>query len=699
MKWKLLIVAAAALALSAGCRSGPGPAADADGDASAPYGSLEAARLGADEIAAAVRAVMDPAADPCQDFYRYACGGWLDHTELPADQTRWTRVGGEVTERNRQRIHEILEEISADPAAHGDLAKVGWYYGSCMDEAAVETRGAAPVAPWLERIAAIDSTEAVMRVAGELIASGFDPLFSAFVEADYADPDRNIAHFYQGGLGMPDRDYYLSDEPRFADVREAYAPHVARMFGLAGFEAGEASAKAARVVAFETALARSSRPRQELRDPVKNYNKIDLAGLRELTPGLDWAALIAATGKPAVHDINVAQPEFFEALDGAFDAAGLDGLRDYLQWQVLSGSAGALSSAFVDEDFAFFGRELRGQKEIEPRWKRCVSSATGAMGELVGKAFVERYFAGDSKEKSLELLHGIQAAFTQALPSLEWMDDSTRERADQKMRMMDEMIGYPDQWRDYSTLEVSDRPYFDNRLAGERFEVRRQLDKIGNPVDRKEWGMPPSVVNAYYHPLRNQMVFLAGILQPPVFHRDLPMAMNFGAIGMVMGHELSHGFDDSGRKFDGEGKLREWWDPGVATRYEERAACVEKLYDSYELQPGLFVNGALTLGENIADLGGIKQAWLAYQDWKRQHGTSGPIVDGLTDDQLFFVSYGQAWCALVTPEREAELIATDTHSPPRYRVIGPLSSLPAFAETFACAEGTPMNPPERCEVW
>ena len=489
-----------------------------------------------------------------------------------------------------------------------------------MNEAAVEEQGAAPLATWLERISGVEDKTAFMRTVGELQVNGVNVLFDAEVEADLKDPDLNIVHFFQGGLSLPDRDYYLSDEDLYVQHRADYVDHVTRMLTMLGDTEEEAAAQAEMVLVFETELAEVSWPRQELRDPNKIYNKLDIDGLKKLTPGLAWDAMLEGIGKPEITDINVGTPPFFEALDGIVDTAGPDAWRAYLRWQLLTEAAPRLSANFVNEDFAFFGKKLQGQGNSSRAGSGASAPRIGRMGEMLGKAFVDRYFAGDSKEVALAMIRGIESGFEANLAGLTWMDDATRERAAEKMHMVDNMIGYPDQWRDYSTMEISDQSYFANSQAATRFEVDRQLNKIGGPVDKHEWGMSPPTVNAYYHPLRNQMVFPAGILQNPAFHRDFPMAMNFGAIGMVMGHELTHGFDDSGRQFDGHGKLTEWWEPEVAERYEAAAQCVDDLYDSYEVQPGLAVNGKLTLGENIADLGGIKQAYSAYEAWERDHG-------------------------------------------------------------------------------
>jgi putative endopeptidase len=353
----------------------------------------------------------------------------------------------------------------------------------------------------------------------------------------------------------------------------------------------------------------------------------------------------------------------------------------------------------VDESFGFYGRELSGQKEIEPRWKRCVQATDDAVGEILGKAFVERQFAGESKTMALEMIQGIESAFAANLPDLSWMDDATRARAMEKMKALTNKIGYPDHWRDYSSLTFKKGDFFGNEIAARRFEARREVDRIGKPVDKTEWHMTPPTVNAYYNALANEMVFPAGIMQSPFFHRDFPAPMNYGGIGLVMGHELTHGFDDQGRKFDPKGRLEAWWDPSASKKFEERTACVEKLYEGYEVQPGVHLNGKLTMGENIADMGGVKEAYRAYHDWAGRQGDPEEKVAGLTPDQLFFVSFAQTWCTVASPEFERLRATVDPHSPPRFRIQGPLSNFPAFAKAFGCAEGTPMNPKNKCEIW
>lgn len=692
------LLCGAALVLAPTLAAGETPEPGAASETAA----AEAQRNGASAhpAAAEVLAAMDRSADPCTDFYRYACGGWLDSTELPGDQTRWTRSFSVIREDNREELRDVLEDAAANPGTDPDRRRIGLYYASCIDEAAIEKAGTASLAPVLAEIAAVEDVAGALAVAGELQRWNAGAFFGLGVLPDFKHPETNIAFLSQGGLGMPDRDYYVSDDPDKQRLLAAYREHVARMLGLLGADAETAAADADRVLAFETALAEASRPRQDMRLPEKLYNKLDRKGLEELTPSLPWSAFFTAVGAPSVTQINVATPEFFTALEKRLAASTPEDLRAYLRWHAVHGLSDALPERFVVAEFEFYGKTLAGQQEIEPRWKRCVGATENALGQAVGKLYVERRFAGDSKAKALEMIADLEASFENNLPQLTWMDEATRARALEKLGAIGDKIGYPDEWRDYSAMTIVPGDYFANHLAATAFETDRQLRKIGEPVDRDEWRMTPQTVNAYYNPLLNEIAFPAGILQPPMFHRDFPAAMNYGAIGAVVGHEITHGFDDQGRKFDPKGMLREWWEPAVAEKFEARAQCVDDFYSGLEVAPGVNVNGRLTLGENIADIGGVKQAHRAYRRWQERHGDGAePAVPGLTDEQLFFVAYAQIWCSLSTPEEDRLRITTDPHSPAKFRVRGTLSQVPAFAAAFQCAEGTAMNPKDRCEVW
>jgi predicted metalloendopeptidase len=665
----------------------------------APTGG-ETSSLTEDQIAADVLAVMDRTVDPCQDFYRYACGTWLATTELPPDKPRWVRSFSVVRERNRELLREIIEEATRGPDSDAAGRLVGDYFGACMDEAAVERAGSAPLRPIFESIESVDGADSLLRITGALYRQGIEPLFGLGVFADLKDPGTNIAHLVQGGIGLPDRDYYVSEDPNKRELLAAYQLHVARMLELAGEEAAAAAAHAEGIVAFETELAKASRDRTAMRALDQQHHRMDRAGLAELTPGLPWNEFFASAGHPDVDDLNVRTPEFFEALEGLVNATDPAVLRSYLRWTAVDQTANRLPAAFVDANFEFYGRKLSGQQELEPRWKRCVNATSGALGEVIGQLYVSRAFAGDSKAKALEMIHDIEAAFDANLDSVAWMDDATKWRAHRKLMAVRNKIGYPDRWRDYSSLELTPSSYFANASAVAEYDLDFAADKIGRPVDRTEWTfLSPQSVNAGYNPTGNEMLFPAGILQPPFFHRDFPAAMNYGAIGLGIGHELTHGYDDQGRKFDPSGAMLEWWEPDVAARYEEQAQCVADYYAAFEVEPGVHVNGELTLGENIADIGGLKLAHKAYLRWMERHGEPDALIEGMTDEQLLFVAAAQLWCTVASPEYMRQIVTTDPHTPDQFRAIGPMAHVPAFADAFACEPGTPMNAAERCEVW
>ena len=666
--------------------------------AAAPVLAADAAP--AKSVAETVKAAMDTKADPCQDFYQYACGGWFATTKLPADQSRWGRGFSEIAERNRQVNREIVEAAAKDPGSDPSRQKLGIFYGSCMDEDAIEKAGTKPIASWMSDAGEVKDAKTFMTMLGRLHAVTAPGLFGFGVEADFKNPGINIAQMFQGGLGLPDRDYYLKDDDQSKTLRTAYAGHISKMFQLYGEKPEAADAMATSIIGFETELAKVSRPRAELRDPNKTYNKLDIGGLKTLTPKLDWDAYFKATGHSDITQINVAIPEFFQGAEKLVNASDPATLQTYLKWNILRDAAPALPKAFDQQNFEFYGKTLQGQKEQQARWKRCIQATDGALGEILGQEYIKKQFPGTSKAVARDMIEGVEVAFANNLAGLDWMDDATRMRALGKKGTLVNKIGYPDKWKDYSKLKLKKGDYAGNVLAASKFEYDFEANKIGKPVDRMEWGMTPPTVNAYYNPLNNEMVFPAGILQPPFFSKDFPTVMNYGGMGMVMGHELTHGFDDEGRKFDEKGQLTEWWAPSVADKFETRASCIEKQYGDYEVQPGMKLNGKLTLGENIADNGGIKQAYVAYKAYEAAHPEAAqPAVDGLTNDQLFFVAFAQTWCSLATPEIERVLVKVDPHSPPRFRVNGPLSNYPKFGDAFQCKEGAPMRPANACEVW
>lgn len=657
------------------------------------------ASIGAPEepAAAAVTEAMDPAADPCGDFWRFACGGWLDRTPLPADEARWFRSFSEVQQRNRELLRQIFDEAAAS-GGDPDRQRVGAFWTSCMDEAAIEAAGTTPLEPALGTIEAMTEPETLMTVVGLLHREGVPALFSLGVGPDPRDPSMVIASVGQGGLGLPDREYYMGGDPRTRQLIPTYERHVAGMLELLGDTPGDSYRSARRVVSLESQLARAARPRAAMRDPEATYNRVDRATLQRLAPILDWDGYFAAGGHPTVRDVNVATPEYFRALERIVRSTPPDVWRDYLRWALVRTRAAQLPAAFDRANFAFYGTLLTGRREQPPRWKRCVDTTSAGLEDLVGKLYVARAFSPEGRIVAREMVNDVTAAFDELLPAVGWMDEPTRGVALQKAQAVNEKIGYPDTVRDYGRLRLRPTTYYDNYVAVSTFDWDEEMDRVGRPMDRDRWELGPQVVNAYYNPMLNEIVFPAGILQPPFFDDARHPALNYGAIGAVVGHELTHGFDDQGRKYDANGVLRPWWAPSVAQGFVAAAQCVNTAWGAYEIEPGLRVNGPLTLGEDIADLAGVKLAHRAY-DLRRARGVPPSPVPGLTDEQLFFVAYAQVWCSVASPEAERMLAVTDPHAPARVRVLATLAHTPSFAEAFQCKAGSPMRAEPLCTVW
>jgi len=649
-----------------------------------------------DPVEAEVAAALDPSVDPCEDFYAYACGGWQAANPLPPDRASLVRGFTDIADRNEEILREILEErAQGNPHSRRD-ALVGAFYAACMDTAAIDARGAEPVLPELARFDGVEKVGDLPPVLGALRREvGVSPFLGFWIGPDDKNPDLNILHLGQPRLGLPDRSYYL-DEGR-AGLVDAYRGFLTTLFTLAGESDADAARHADQVVDVETALAKISWPREKLRDPDATYNKLDRAGLAGLAPELGWDAYFEGAGIPKVQQINVSNPEYVDALHATLAAFDGEALRSALRAAVLRTAADHLAKPFRDASFEFYNKTLYGQQEERPRWKICVDRTDGYLGDLLGQLYVDRAFAGESREVALEMIRRIEQAFEESLPGLAWMDDATREAAVHKARAIRNKIGYPDEWRDYAGVEIGD-DYWANVRSASAYSLEESFSELEQPVDPDEWFMTPSTVNAYYNPSANEIAFPAGILQPPFYGVQQPAAMNYGAIGMVVGHEITHGFDDQGRAYDAEGKLRDWWEASVVSAFEERAQCVGDLYSGFQVQPDLFVNAKLTMGENIADLGGLKLAWKAWQAHAAEHGKAGEFA-GLTDEQLFFVSFAQSWCSVSRPELEAVRAQTDPHSPPRYRVNGAVMNHPAFGEVFSCDVGDPMRPESTCEVW
>jgi putative endopeptidase len=666
-------------------------------------------------------AALDRSVQPCDDFYQFACGGWLKNNPVPADRARYGRFD-ELTERNQTILREILEraaQVSApttttarpggvhprEAARSGGRAgsapqldqKIGDYYATCMDEAAIEKTGAAALRPQLDRIAAIKTKAEIAGALAHLHNTGTAGLFRFGAQPDYKNAKVNIATVDQGGLALPDRDYYLKDEERFASVRKQYPAHVQKMLELLG-DAPEVAAREARAVLdIETALARSALERVKRRDPANIYHKQKKEELAALAPSLDWNAYFTATGAPPFSELNVTWPDFFKGASEALSQKSLDDWKAYLRWHAVHDAAPLLPAAFVNENFAFYGKTLTGAKELRPRWKRCVDLTDDQLGDALGQRYVEKTFGAEGKERTARMVAALEGALREDIRNLPWMTDTTKQQAQVKLAAIANKIGYPEKWRDYSSLEVVRGDAIGNAERASRFEQARDLAKIGKPVDPKEWGMTPPTVNAYYNPLENNINFPAGILQPPFFERTMDDAMNFGGIGAVIGHELTHGFDDQGRKFGPDGNLTDWWTEQDGKEFEKRASCIADQYSEYTVAGGVHLSGRLTLGENTADNGGLRIAHMALQETLK--GQSVPLKDGFTPEQRLFLGWGQIWCQNETEESAKLRAQVDPHSPGRYRANGVVSNMPEFKEAFSCAKGSPMVRENACHVW
>jgi len=643
---------------------------------------------------------MDPTARPCRDFVQYADGGWLKRNPIPPSFARWGTFSV-LGDQNREALRAVLEAAVAGKSPEGsDDRKLGDFYSACMDEGKVEAAGASPLAPELARIEAIGDRAALEAEVARLHVAGVNVMFAFGSQQDKKNSEEMIAGAFQGGLGLPDRDYYVKTDEKTAKIREQYRTHVGRMFALLGDAADRSEAEAKTVLALETRLAEASMTRVERRDQDATYHRMTVAQLQTATPRFDWPAYLRAIDSPADAPVNLAQPKFFAALDAALESVPLADWKTYLRWHLVRVFAPRLSARFVDEDFDFNGRMLSGTKELLPRWKRCVAATDGELGFALGRLYVQKKFPPEAKERADRMVKNLVAALHDDMTTMHWMGAETRQAALAKLAAFTPKIGYPDEWRDYSAYRVAREGYAANVMAGNAFEFHRDLKKIGKPVDRKEWGMTPPTVNAYYNPSKNEIVFPAGILQPPFFDGKADDAVNYGAIGAVIGHEMTHGFDDQGRKFDGRGNLTDWLSAADAKNYGERATCVEKQFDAYVVEEGLHENGKLVLGESIADLGGLTIAYRAFR--KSGEGKPEPAkIDGLTADQRFFLSYARVWAENERPEVARLQVVTDPHPLDRFRAIAAPSNLPEFAGAFSCKAGDPMVRPEeqRCRIW
>jgi len=643
-------------------------------------------------------ALFDPDTAAADDFYRHVNGGWIDANPVPSEYGSWG-APQIVHARNQDVLHQLLEDAAARTEPRGSAGQmVGDYFAAAMDEAAIAAAGAKPLAPYLERIDDATSVADIRDIVRDLQRCGPSPLHSLGIAPDFEDSDAYLVYVGQGGLGLPERDYYTRDDEQSVALRAQYVAHVANQLGNLGDADERAAEAAARILAFETRLAEASYTAEQLRDVQLTMNRHDVAALDELMPAFGLSGYVTDLGVTSA-TVSVDNPGFFKALDVTLADTPLETLRDYVRWHVIRAFASALAPAFADEAFDFYGRTLGGQKEMQPRWKRVLNAASADIGELVAQLYVEAAFSAHAKKRCEEMVDHLLSAMEQAIRSAEWMTETTREEALRKLDGFNYKIGFPDEWRDYTGLVIERGSYVANRMRCESFEFARQMGRLAEPVDKGEWVMPAHTVNAYYHPLLNEIVFPAGILQPPFFYADADDAVNYGAIGAVIGHEITHGFDDQGSHFDAAGQLRDWWTEADRAEFTQRAQVLVEQFDEYAVVDDLHVNGRLTLGENIADFGGLKIAHEALR--KALPGTATAAIDGLTPEQRYFLSWATVWRTSYTDEYLRLIVKTDPHSPARARVNGPLSNLPAFAAAFALDDASPMVRSEetRAHIW
>jgi putative endopeptidase len=651
-------------------------------------------------------AAIDKTADPCADFYQYACGNWVKSNPVPADQTRWARSFSLLGERNRYLLWQELDAAASHPKSSLEK-QYGDFFAACMNTDLIEKKALQPLEPAFKRIAALNDAHKLGELMGELEAEGSAaPLFRFGVEQDDKDSSKQIAAIGQAGLSLPDRDYYLVDSKRFQEIRKLYIDHVTKMFTLAGDSPDQAAREAAAVMEIETAMAKASTSRTDLRDPEKTYHIYTAAEFQKLTPEFDYSVYFKDVKVRPFETLNVATPDFFKGLSELIAKEPIDAWKSYFRWHTLHGAATNLPKAFFDENFAFFGKTLAGQKEPTPRWKQCTTMTDRALGEAVGQDWVKQNFPPAAKASMDQLVAALEKSLGDDIKTLPWMSDATKKAAEEKLGMIRNKIGYPEKWRDYSALKVKRDDLIGNLDRSAVFERDWNLDHLGKPVDEKEWGMTPPTVNAYYDQSMNDINFPAGTLQPPFFDFTIDPAVNFGGIGVVIGHEMTHGFDDEGSKYDGNGNLREWQTAEDRKAFTERTDCVANEYSGFEAAaakgetPAQKLNGKLTLGENTADNGGLRIAYMALLDTLAAEGKSiNDKIDGYTEAQRYFLGFAQVWCQNQTEQSARQATLTDPHSPGRWRVNGTVQNFDQFGKAFDCAQGRPMAPMNSCRVW
>ena len=643
---------------------------------------------------------LDKAADPCTDFFLYACGNWLKTQEIPADQTEWASFV-ELYERNLVTEREILEKSAANDSKRSAVEqKIGDYYDACVDDKTVDEKGLDPLKPELARIAAVKDMANLIDAVARVQILGPNPLFNSYAAPDLHNAEMVIGYIDQGGLSLPDRDYYLKDDPKMTEMRNHLVEYATQVFTLSGQSAQQAADSAQTVLRIETALAKAAMDRTLRRDPKTRDHKMGREEASALVPNFSLNRYFVAMGIPNISELNVSNPEFFKQLNGLMESESLDALKTYISWHLLSNSAPWLSQPFVDANFKM-AQALTGQAEIQARWKRCVDATDGALGEALGQKYVELTFGADGKQRMLKMVDALEVSLDQDIKALPWMTEDTKKQAKLKLDAIRNKIGYPDAWRDYSSLKIVRGDLLGNFLRANEFEAHRQIAKIGKPVDKKEWGMTPPTVNAYYSGSHNEIVFPAGILQPPFFDKKMDDAVNFGGIGAVIGHELTHGFDDQGRKFDPQGNLRDWWTKQDGEEFEKRASCVSSEYGNFVAVDDVKLNGKLTLGENTADNGGARIALMALEQMiaADETGKAAQKIEGYTPEQRFFLGYGRVWCEKRRPEYSRMLVSIDPNSPGKYRVNGVMQNMPEFQKAWNCKIGQSMVPENACRVW